>query len=63
MSHDTAGKIPTRLSLFASGWFVMYAMTFLPGIHSETSWRGMGVIPRRGTMFWCFKCFHTAAVW
>jgi hypothetical protein len=56
-------ETPTRASRSASGCFLMYSVRLPPGIRSEMSWRGLGVIPRRGTMFLCFKHFHITASW
>ena len=41
----------------------MYSVRLPPVIHSEMSWRGIEVIPRRGTMFGWSKRFHTTAPW
>ena len=63
MVSTTKGGTPTRQSRSASGCLLICSMRFPPGIHSEISWRGDGVIPRKGTMFWCSKRFHIIASW
>ena len=48
---NTTGGAPTRSNRPVSGCFLMYSVRSLPGIHSEISWRGVWVIPRRGMIF------------
>ena len=53
----------TRPIRLAFGCFEMYSGRSPPVIHSEMSWRGFAVTPRRGTIFLCFRRFHTMASW
>ena len=41
----------------------MYSIRSSPGIRSEISWGGSIVVPRRGTIFGCARCFHTTVTW
>ena len=61
MPCEAVEHIRTRSNLSAYGWFAMYSVKSPPNIQSETSRRGSMVAPRKGTIFGCTKCFHTAA--
>jgi hypothetical protein len=56
-------RAPTRPSRSAPGRSLIYSVRSPPGIHSEMSWRGEDVMPRKGTMFLCFERFHITASW
>ena len=51
-------RTPTRSSRFVSGWWMIYLLGPTPVIQAKTTWVGSLVIPRKGTIFGCTKCFH-----
>ena len=59
-SPETVGRKPARMRGFFSGCAVTYSVRSLLGIQTETIWGGSRVAPRKGTIFLCFKRFHTA---
>ena len=58
---NVTGRTPTSPSRSASGCFLMCSVRSPPDIQFEMSWKGVMVIPSRGTMFGCFKRFHVTA--
>ena len=60
-SQQTGRREPTSLSRFASGWPWIYSSRLPPDIQFEISWKGLMVMPRRGRMFGCVRCFHVTA--
>ena len=58
---NVARRKPTRLSRSIDGFLSIYCNSSLPGIQTETNWRGVVVTPRSGTMFGWSRRFHTTA--